>query len=130
MHLTIGLAAGLALLSIILGINIGRHRMKTNTYLGDGDHLELFKAQRAHANLTEWAPFALILFAGMEYLGADQLYLLIMADIYLIGRICHAIGLINEGERPHILRAIGSLINLFFIVGASIYVLSQMEWPL
>ena len=130
MHTSLGLLAVVSLLALILGMNVGRLRGKHGVYIGAGDNAEVFKAQRAHGNLIEWAPFVVMLVAGMEYLGADKLTLIIIADLFIVARILHAIGIIRDADKPGALRVIGALGNVTALVWASVYVLTHIDWPI
>ena len=51
----------LGLLSVALGIQVGRARLAAGVSILHGDDMNLALAMRKHGNLTEWAPMALIL---------------------------------------------------------------------
>jgi len=129
MQITFTLAAMIALLALALGINVGRLRGRHKVFLGNSDHVDLFRAQRAHGNLIEWAPIVILLIGAMEYMGADKILLIALGETYFIARICHAFGVILEKDKPHPLRAIGALGNVIILVWASIYILTNSSWP-
>ena len=54
--------AGLiGVLAVLLTLNVGRMRTRKKIFLGDGGDKELLSAVRAHANLIELTPLALLL---------------------------------------------------------------------
>lgn len=89
---TVVAIAGLML--VILGLNAGLRRVKTNINLGtDGDAV-LLQRVRAHGNFIEYTPIGLILLALVEIGGATSTQLWIIGGFLLVGRALHAIGLI------------------------------------
>lgn len=86
-------ASLLALLFIALSFNVIRLRFKLKVGVGDGGEQPLIKAIRIHANFAEYMPLALILLAGYELSGGDNLWLHMFGSVLFIGRVLHAIGL-------------------------------------
>jgi len=122
MPISLTLLAAVGILYIIFGAIVGVTRGKTKTNIGLGDDERLLLANRAHANLAEWAPIPLMLIAGMEYLGASTVLLASLAGGYLVTRILHSVGILKGGEKPHPFRMVGAIGNLITIVWASVYV--------
>lgn len=98
----------LALCFIALSFNVIRLRFKLKVGLGDGGEEPLVKAIRAHGNFAEYIPLALILLAGFELSGTDNLWLHILGSVLFLSRILHALGLSQSigTSKP---RAIGTL---------------------
>jgi len=122
MPISLTLLAAVGILYIVFGTIVGAARGKTKTNIGLGDDKRLLLANRAHGNLTEWAPMALMLIAAMEYLGASTAMLTSLAVGYFITRILHSVGILKESEKPHPFRVIGAVGNLIVIAWGSIYV--------
>jgi uncharacterized membrane protein YecN with MAPEG domain len=59
-------AALLALIFAVLATRVIRRRRVARVSLGDGGDLQLLRRQRAHANLAECVPLALILMICAE----------------------------------------------------------------
>lgn len=127
MPITFSLLAGIGLLYLAFGLNVGIVRARTKTLLGPGDDPRLMRAIRAHGNLAEWAPLAMMLVAAMEYAGAATVMVSALAAAYLAARICHGIGLLREYGKPHPLRAIGAFTNILVVAWGSIYLLLGIE---
>ena len=109
--------AGLiGVLAVVLSLNVGRLRTSKKIFLGDGGDKELLGAIRAHANLIEFAPLALLLIWLMHgprgHLVAD-----ILAIVLVIARLLHAggmLGFVGFG------RAAGSIATTVVLTIASI----------
>lgn len=122
MPISFSLLAAIGLVYIAFGINVGVKRSKTKTNIGPGDDRTLMLAIRAHGNLAEWAPVAVMLIAAMEYLGASTGMLTALAGGYLLARILHSAGILMESEKPHPFRVVGALGNVITVLWGSIYV--------
>jgi len=122
MPISLTLLAAVGILYIIFGAIVGATRGKTKTNIGLGDDKRLLLANRAHGNLTEWAPMPLMLIAAMEYLSASTVMLTSLAVGYFIARVLHSVGILKDSEKPHPFRVIGAVGNLITIVWGSVYV--------
>ncbi len=89
-------AALLALLTIVLGGRVVILRRRYGVGVGDGGHKELMLAIRAHGNLLEQAPLALVLLLLLELAGASTNLLLLLAGLLVLGRLLHAWGLSHK----------------------------------
>lgn len=125
MPVTITFIGLIGLVYLAFGINVGVVRARTKTLLGPGDDPRLMRAIRAHGNLAEWAPVAILLIGGMEYVGASETLLISLAGAYVFARVCHGIGLVREYGNPHPLRAVGAFINIVVVSWGSVYLLSS-----
>lgn len=94
--------APLAVLAVGLGAWIVALRVRLRVGIGDGGHRELARAIRAHANLLETAPIALLLLLLAELTGALGHGALHWAGGTLVlGRLLHALGLMrSSGASP------------------------------
>ena len=66
MEITLLYASLLTILAIFLAIKVGMNRVDTNIMTGEGESTMLLQSVRAHGNLIEYAPLALILLALLE----------------------------------------------------------------
>lgn len=106
-------AAGCAILLVILAIDTIRHRLRAKVAFGDGGDAKLTSASRAHGNLAEHAPIVLIMLGLLETNSADQTVLCWIGSIFLLGRVAHAIGLYTPsapGKAP-VPRQIGVVVT-------------------
>ena len=109
----------LGLLLVVLAFNISRYRVGLKISFGDGGHPGLKRAVRAHANLTENAPLALILLLAVEVQGFSAPVVHALGGTLVIGRLLHAFGLSrNEGASAG--RAVGILLTWVMILVASL----------
>lgn len=118
---TVPAVALAALINLWLAIRCGQIRAKTRTIHGDDGGGPLTRRMRAQLNYVENTPFVLLLIAVIELSGRTGLWLAIVAGVYLLGRILHAIGMDAEG--PAKPRMIGVLITMLTLIGLSIYAL-------
>jgi uncharacterized membrane protein YecN with MAPEG domain len=86
-------AALIALWLLVLAarVSLGRRRFKVG--LGDGGHVELQRAIRAHANAAEWALPVLLLLLIAELTRASPLLLHACGIALVVGRVLHGVGL-------------------------------------
>ena len=66
MEITLLYASLLTILAIFLAIKVGMNRVETKIMTGEGESSKLLQSIRAHGNLIEYAPLALILLALLE----------------------------------------------------------------
>jgi uncharacterized protein len=90
---TLATAAACTLLNIWLGARIASHRVQYKVSIGDGGHEPVLRRMRAQANFIENAPFVLFLIGGLELSGAYRPALALIAAIFILARIAHAIGM-------------------------------------
>jgi hypothetical protein len=107
-YITAATAAILAVFQMILTLYVANGRGKYKTGLGDGGHPGLIRRIRIHGNLAENAPLFLILLALVETSGQWTEFVPILAALFLVARLSHAVGLsISAG--PSVFRLIGVL---------------------
>ncbi len=96
-----GLYAALtALLVVGMGYRIASLRIRNRVGLGDGGVPALQQAIRAHANLVEYAPLALLLLLAAELSNAAPVAMLHVAGALLVlARLAHAVGLSQNPNR-------------------------------
>jgi uncharacterized membrane protein YecN with MAPEG domain len=107
--ITLFAAAACTLLNIWLGARIAAHRRDYKVSVGDGGHEPLLRRMRAQANFIENAPFILILIAALELSGAHRFGLALIAAIFIVVRVFHAIGMdAAENRRWRMVGMMGS----------------------
>jgi uncharacterized protein len=104
-------AAVAALVNLWLGIRCGQVRTSAKISHGDGGNPLLQRRMRAQLNFAENTPIVLILFLGLELCGMiPDLWLAIIAALYILARISHAIGM--DADMDSKLRMIGVLLTM------------------
>ena len=88
------------ILNFWLGSRIARLRHQFNVSVGDGGQEPLLRRMRAQANFIENAPFFLILLGALEIAGANRIGLAIIAALFIVARIAHAIGMDGGSAQP------------------------------
>ncbi|MEO1046054.1 MAG: MAPEG family protein [Pseudomonadota bacterium] len=102
-------AAILAIMILATAISTVRQRFKAGTPFGDGKVEELVKAMRAHGNLVEHAPMAVIMIALLEMVPANHWILTGIAVLFLASRAAHIVGIHQQTEpsKPPLGRSLG-----------------------
>ena len=121
-------AALLGLLAVLLAARVIVHRVRLGVNTGDGGHAELAQAIRAHANLTEHVPLALLLLALAESAGAWRNAVLVLGIALVFARLASAWGLshsLGSGSG----RVAGAGITLLVTVGAAVLLLWRLAAP-
>lgn len=112
MAITALYAGLLAPLLAILMVRVAMMRQRTQVEIGDNNDPALLRRIRAHGNFIETAPYALIVMALAESLGAYPIALHVSGLALLVGRVLHAIGLSHEPHHILALRASGIMLTL------------------
>ena len=108
MEITLLYASLLTILTIFLAIKVGMNRVETNIMTGEGESSMLLQSVRAHGNLIEYAPLALILLALLEMQNVSDLTLHLCGSLFFLARILHAYGVtISRESTPY--RLVGAL---------------------
>jgi len=115
---TLCLAAAAALVNFWMANRIGRLRMQHKISVGDGGNELLTRRMRAQLNFAENVPIALALVAGIEIAGKGGLWLSIVAAIFMIGRVLHALGM--DGDTVYKGRMIGMITTMLTLLGLAI----------
>ena len=120
MEITLLYTSLLTILAIFLALRNGLIRGKTKTMLGEGDSPELLQSIRAHGNLIEHAPIALILLLLLEMQGVADWKLHLIGSSFFLCRILHAYGItISRESTPY--RVVGALGSWVLMLGMSVY---------
>jgi uncharacterized membrane protein YecN with MAPEG domain len=106
-----------ALINFWLGVRIGQLRIGKRISVGDGGDPRLLARMRAHANFAEYAPIVLILIALIEFAVGSQLWLWVVAAVFVLGRILHGFGM--DGAMR--LRQIGIATTMLIMVGLALF---------
>jgi uncharacterized protein len=110
-------AGAAALLNFWLGLRISRLRISEKILVGDGGNPRLVARMRAQLNFVEYAPLVLILIALIELARGTQLWLWVVAALFIVGRVLHAFGM--DGWRQG--RMIGIAITMLTMLGLAGY---------
>jgi uncharacterized membrane protein YecN with MAPEG domain len=89
-----GIYAGICgLLLVVLYVRISQRRLATKIGVGSGGDAELEQRVRAHGNLVESAPFALILLYLIEQTEIGSIYVHALGATFIAARVAHAQGM-------------------------------------
>ena len=127
MEITLLYASLLTILAIFLAIKVGMNRVETNIMTGEGESSMLLQSVRAHGNLIEYAPLALILLALLEMQNVSDFMLHLCGSLFFLARILHAYGVtISRESTPY--RLVGALgtwliMLIMSLIGIYTYVL-------
>jgi uncharacterized protein len=105
------------LILTIITINV---RKSSKVAYGDDNNKKLIKAIRAHANFFEFTVFFIISSFLLEILDANQIYVLFVNIVFLLGRISHAYSMLKE---KILFRVIGMMATLSIYALNCIYLL-------
>ncbi len=114
-------AAVLGLLAAILTVRVIVNRVRFKVNAGDGGEATLAQAIRAHANFAEHAPFALLLIALAEAVGAHHGVIHGLGAALVVARLASAWGLSRSlGPTPP--RQAGAGLTILIITAASLLI--------
>lgn len=116
-------AAVTGILLLVLSIQVVKFRLKYRKGLGVTEDRDFEAAVRAHANLVEYAPLALIMLAIAELNGVASGLIYWTGMALVVGRILHAWGMINGRGGPHKARMVGILLTWLAIVATAVFLL-------
>jgi uncharacterized protein len=118
-------AALIGLLAVFLTFRVIGLRVRLKVDAGDGGHAALSQAIRAHANLLELAPLALLLLAFAEWSIAWRGVIVALGVLLLVARLASAWGLSHSLELGSARKA-GAGLTALVIVACSALVLYRM----
>jgi len=118
-------AALLGLLAVLLTARVIVLRVRLNVNAGDGGHAVLTQAIRAHANLLELAPLALLLLTFAEWSVTWRWLILALGVVLLVARLASAWGLSHSLELGSARKAGAGLTSVVVVV-CSLLVLYRM----
>ena len=114
-------AALLGLLAAVLTVRVILQRVRTGIQAGDGGNADLGQAIRAHANLSEQAPLALLLLMFAEVLGTPAAWLHALGVVLVLARLSSAWGL-SRSLGPTQPRQAGAGITVLVVVSAALLI--------
>jgi uncharacterized membrane protein YecN with MAPEG domain len=120
--LTAIVAAVLGLLAALLVVRVIVNRVRLGVNAGDGGHPSLAQAIRAHSNLAEHVPLALLLLAFAEASGTARWAIMALGAALLVARIASAWGL-SHSLGPSLPRQAGAGLTVLVTVIASLLIL-------
>lgn len=115
------------LLMLALAIQVVIWRRRAQVSLGDGDHRELRKAIRAHANAAEHVPLIVLGLALLEANGAQAWSVHAYGSILFVARVLHAAGL-TRGKSVNAMRQLGVLMTWIVMLVMATQLIVQ-SWP-
>ena len=115
-------AALCGLLLVLLYARVSQRRLATKIGVGTGGDAVLEQRVRAHANLIENAPLALLLLYLVEQTGLDAWAVHAFGAAFLVARLLHAQGMSGSTGRSAG-RLYGSIGTLLVIAALSVVLL-------
>ncbi len=109
----------LATLTVLLAINVSRHRGRAKMLYGVGDDDALRCAVRAHGNMAENVPLGVLMLVIAEIMGANATSMHGLGGTFLLARVASAHGVLTKTAPT---RAAGALFTWLSILGAVAYV--------
>jgi len=107
------ITAANVLLMVTLAMLVVHHRIANQVALGGAGIEPLERAIRAHANLVEYAPLALILLALLELNGLEAWQLWTLGGAFSVARLLHAHGILSTTLAT---RSSGALFTMILMV--------------
>jgi len=113
-------AAFLMVMQVVLMFRVIGLRGQAEVLFGTGGNEALEQRQRVHGNFIENVPTFLIVLALIELMVGSTLWVLVLAGVFVVSRIAHAIGLgMSTGVTPG--RLVGILGTMICMVVAAGY---------
>jgi uncharacterized membrane protein YecN with MAPEG domain len=112
--LTLATLSAATLVNLWVAGRVSRMRVVHKVSIGDGGSEPLTARMRAHSNFIEYTPFFLLLLAGIEMARGASLWLWVLAILFLIARILHALGM--DAGRGSRLRQAGMMTTALILV--------------
>jgi len=106
-----------AVINLWLGMRVGQVRTAEKISIGDGGNPRLIARMRAQLNFAEYTPIVLILIALIELAQGPQMWLWVVAALYVLGRVLHPLGM--DGMKYA--RTIATTITMLTMAGLGIY---------
>jgi uncharacterized membrane protein YecN with MAPEG domain len=110
-------AGAAALVNFWLSWRIAQVRVAENIWVGDGGSPKLIGRMRAQLNFAEYAPVVLILIALIEAAKGFQLWLAVVAALFVVGRVLLGFGM--DGSK--IARRTAMVFTAPVMIGLAIY---------
>ncbi|MBW0147825.1 MAPEG family protein [Marinobacter arenosus] len=116
-------AAVIGLLLLVLSGQVVRFRLKYKKGMGVTEDRDFEAAVRAHANLVEYAPIALLMLAIAELNGVPSGLVYWSGMTLVVGRVLHAWGMVNGRGGTHWARMIGIVMTWLAILATAMLLL-------
>jgi uncharacterized membrane protein YecN with MAPEG domain len=115
-------AAIIGLLAAILTVNVIRNRVALKVDDGDGGNATMRRCIRAHGNLAQHAPLALLLIGFAESIGTPKSVIHALGAVLVLARLLSAWGLLSA-EGPTFGRQSGAGLTVLVLLAASVLIL-------
>ncbi|HEX8216990.1 MAG TPA: MAPEG family protein [Allosphingosinicella sp.] len=113
--ITLTIAAAAALIHVWLSVRVSHVRRLHHISIGDEGNRTVATRMRAHGNFAENVPIFLILLGLIEHGVGSELWLWIVAAIYILARLMHAFGM--DRPAPNFLRIAGVSLSWLLLLG-------------
>ncbi len=124
--ITAAYTALVGLLAAFLTVRVIIFRGRFNVDTGDGGQPALAQSIRAHGNLTEQAPIALLLIGFAEMLQAPAFAIIGLGGVMLLARLASAWGLSRSLSIESTARKSGAGLTVLVVVIAALLVLYRL----
>ncbi len=124
---TLCLTAAALVINFWLGMRIGKLRHAHGVSVGDGGNELIMRRMRAQLNFVEQTPLILIAIGLVELAGKGGAWLAPAGAVFMIGRICHAVGMDGNFKAGRGIGMLtGMLLTLALVVVAVLASLGKM----
>lgn len=113
--ISLTIAAAAAVLHVWLSIRVSRLRRLHGISIGDEGNKAVATRMRAHGNFAENTPVFLILLALIELAAGSELWLWIVAVVYVVARLLHVFGM--DRPAPNWMRVAGVALSWLVLLG-------------
>lgn len=124
--ITAAYAALVGLLAAFLTVRVIIFRGRFNVDAGDGGQPVLAQSIRAHGNMTEQAPIALLLIGFAEMLQAPAFAIIGLGAVMLLARLASAWGLSHSLHIESTARKSGAGLKVLVVVATALLVLYRL----
>lgn len=98
------------------------YRRKNKIAYAHGDHSDLIRLTRAHANFNEYVPLSLILYHVLRFEYPNPIVYSLLGITLVAGRVIHAVGILHfEKEKKFLSRRVGMTLTLLFLIFTCCY---------